>query len=180
MRLKKFFSQQKIEILRQSGYKEYNPLDDMSASENAYALIRKYEKFVPALYSNDGGGGGGNCTIGYGHLIHTGPCIDADFAKYANGISQSDAENFLKTDVEVRENIIKQHIKVMLTQNQFDALVSFLFTSRGFYPKMLAKLNAGDFENVPAEMKDVISSGGQIAPGLIPRREEETQLFSRK
>ncbi len=47
--LKKFFSQRKIEILRQSGYKEYNPLDDMSASENAYDLIRKFEKFIPKL-----------------------------------------------------------------------------------------------------------------------------------
>ena len=180
VKLKEFFSRQKIEILRQSGYKEFNPLDDMKASENAYNLIRKYEKFVPKLYSNDGGGGGGNCTIGYGHLIHKGPCTNVDFAKYPNGISQSEAEATLGADVGIVEDIIRKHVKVMLTQNQFDALVSFLFTSGGFYPKLLAKLNAGDFEGVPAEMKDVISSNGKVANGLIPRREEETQLFSRK
>jgi len=64
--------------------------------------------------------------------------------------------------------------------SRWGAWFLFLLTSKRFFSKMIAKLNAGDFDGVPAEMKDVIFSGGRIAPGLIPRREEETQLFSRK
>lgn len=176
----KFFRKGKFEILRQSGFKEATILDNIKTSDVGYNLIRKYEKFVPKLYSNDGGGRGGNCTIGYGHLIHRGPCTSADFAKYANGISQPEAEGLLKTDVEVRENIIRMNVKVLLTQNQFDALVSFLFTSGGFSQNLLTKLNAGDFDGVPEEMKKIIYSGGKLAPGLVTRREEETQLFSNK
>ena len=164
-------------ILRQSGFKEYNPLDDMKASENAYNLIKQFEKFIPNPYDNDGGG---NCTIGYGHLIHKGLCTSADFAKYSNGISLPEAEAMLKSGVETAEVLIRKSVKVMLSQNQFDALVSFIFTSGKFYPNLLNKLNAKDFDNVPAEMKDVLLSNGKIAPGLVLRRAAETELFSRK
>ena len=178
--LNKFFQKGKFEILRQSGFKEASILDNMKTSNAGYNLIRKHEKFVPKLYSNDGGGRGGNCTIGYGHLIHRGVCTSADFAKYPNGISQAESEAFLKKDVEGVENIIRRNVTVQLTQNQFDALVSFLFTSGRFFPDLLTKLNAGDFEGVPAEMKRIIYSNGKIAPGLVTRREEETRLFSSK
>ena len=155
----------------------------MKASENAYNLIRKYEKFVPKLYSNDGGGGGGNCTIGYGHLIRKGPCTTDDFAKYPNGISQPDAEATLKSDVEIREEMIRRNVKVLLNQNQFDALISFLFTmGEGTLRSstLLKKLNSSDYVAVPVEMSKFLYSNGKLANGLIPRRQEEAQLFSRQ
>lgn len=172
-----FFQKGKTEILRLTGFKEALILDNMKTSEVGYNLIGKFEKYEPKLYSTDGGG---NCTIGYGHLIRKGICISEDYAKYPNGLSLAEAEAFLKTDVEIVEAVMRRRVTVQLTQNQFDALASFIFTSGDFPPILLKKLNARDFVNVPAEMKDVIYSNGKLAPGLVVRREEETQLFSSK
>lgn len=86
----------------------------------------------------------------------------------------------LKSGVETAEGLIRKNVKVMLTQNQFDGLVSFIFNTGTFYPNLLNKLNTKDFDNVLAEMKNVLLSNGKIAPGLVPRRAAETELFSRQ
>ena len=181
--IKKFFQKGKKEVIGLSGFKEATLLDNMKTSDVGYNLIKKYEKFVPKLYSNDGGGRGGNCTIGYGHLIHTGPCTSADFAKYPNGISQTEAETTLRKDVEIVEDLIRNNVTVQLTQNQFDALISFLFTmgeGRFRTSTLLKQLNISDYDSVPVEMRKFLYSNGKLAPGLTPRREEEAGLFSGK
>lgn len=182
-RIDAFLRQGRRSVLKNAGFKEASILDNLKTSEVGYNLIKKYEKFVPKLYSNDGGGGGGNCTIGYGHLIHEGPCTPADFARYGNGISLPEAEATLRTDAEIVEDTIRRNVKVSLSQNQFDGLVSFLFTlGEGSFKssRLLGFLNAGDFNSVPIEMRKFIYSNGKLANGLVPRREEEAQLFSGK
>ncbi|SIT44014.1 Lysozyme (fragment) [Paraburkholderia ribeironis] len=45
----------------------------------------QWEAFRPHLYDHDGAGGGGNATIGYGHLVHMGPISGAPSeAPYVN------------------------------------------------------------------------------------------------
>jgi GH24 family phage-related lysozyme (muramidase) len=95
-----------------------------------------------------------NCTVGIGHLLHKGPCTAEDKARWAN-ITREQSLALFKEDLISRENVVNNYVKVSLTQNQFDALVSFVFNvgsgigtkDRGFVNStLLRKLNAGDYE----------------------------------
>ena len=45
---------------------------------------------------------------------------------------------------------------------------------------MLKKLNAGEYEEVPSQMKRWNKAGGKVLQGLIRRREAESLLFEGK
>ena len=85
--------------------------------------------------------GGGVWTIGYGH---TGSDVREGLT-----IPLSEAERLLTRDLRVAEGHVNDAVKVKLTQNQFDALVSFTYNLGGgaFRSSTLLKLlNAGDYE----------------------------------
>jgi GH24 family phage-related lysozyme (muramidase) len=71
-------------------------------------------------------------------------------------------------------------VKVSVTQNQFDALVDFVFNlGQGKFAgsTLLRGLNAGDFSGAAAEFVKWDHAGGQVVPGLLRRRLAEAQLF---
>jgi lysozyme len=71
-------------------------------------------------------------------------------------------------------------VHVPLTQNQFDALVSFVFNlGVGNFrtSTLLKKLNAGDNDGAAQEFGRWIHAGGKALPGLVRRREAERALF---
>ncbi|NQZ90755.1 MAG: lysozyme [Moritella sp.] len=143
------------------------------------------EGFMPRLY-DDGGNGKGHCTIGYGHLVHYDPCNSQKFhseQQFINGISVEKGISLLKKDYAFAEVAVNDLVKVSLNQNQFDALVIFIFNvGRGAFYKstLLKKLNAGSYESVPSELRRWNRSGGKIMNGLISRREKEVVLFNKK
>jgi hypothetical protein len=58
-----------------------NPNQSLTTSDLGIEFIKAHEAFVPCLYNDgegavcaSGDGGLGNCTIGYGHKVHDGPC----------------------------------------------------------------------------------------------------------
>ena len=72
-------------------------------------------------------------------------------------------------------------VKVPLNQNQFDALVSFVFNvgNNAFRDSTLVKvLNAGHFDQVPTQLRRWIRDNGKIVKGLINRREKEIALWN--
>jgi len=80
---------------------------------------------------------------------------------------------------------VASNVKVPLTQEQFDALVSFAFNvGEGNFESstLLEKLNAGHPEQVPAQLKrwnKVTINGQKVASkGLTRRRGREAKLFS--
>ena len=78
------------------------------------------------------------------------------------------------------EGYIKELIKVPLKQNQFDALVSWVFNLGPANLKastMLKFLNAGDYHLVPSQMKRWNKAGGEVKQGLVRRREAESVLW---
>jgi hypothetical protein len=69
---------------------------------------------------------------------------------------------------------------VPLTQNEYDALVSFTYNAGGgnlAKSTLLRKLNAGDYDGAAAEFDKWVSSKGQRLNGLIRRRNAEEALF---
>lgn len=83
-------------------------------------------------------------------------------------------------DLSKFENAVDRLVKVTLTQNQFDALVSFTFNvGEGALAKstLLKKLNAGQYDAVPAELMKWTKGGGKELPGLVRRRRAEAAMW---
>lgn len=150
-----------------------------SISQAGISLIESFEGFRTKMYNDVAH----NCTIGYGQLIHKGPCTGKNPAEkpYLKGISQPQAEELLKQKVQTFEATIKAYVKVDLNQNQFDALVSFVYNvGPGAFQSstLLANLNKGLYASVPGEMMKWVYAGGVVQPGLANRRKKEAELFS--
>lgn len=119
--------------------------------------------------------GGGVWTIGYGH---TGADVREGLT-----IPLSEAERLLTRDLRVAEGHVNDAVKVKLTQNQFDALVSFVYNVGGgaFRSSTLLKLlNAGDYGNAADQLLRWNKDNGKVVDGLTNRRREERELFLRK
>jgi len=141
----------------------------MKSSANCYKLIKHYEgcELNAYLCPSD------KLTIGYGHIN--------DVTK-GEIITQEQADNFFLQDIINFETIVNNLVKVKLSQNQFDALVSFVFNvGRGSFETstLLNLLNKGDYNDIPAQLlrwdKD---SKGSILDGLEKRRKSESILWT--
>lgn len=114
----------------------------------------------------------GILTIGWGH---TGSDVTPGMK-----VTQEQAEFLLSRDVAKAERAVKRLITVPITQNQFDALVSFTFNLGGgnLQASTLRKvINRGDIHEVPAQFRRWVFAGGKKLRGLQARREEEIALF---
>ena len=141
-----------------------------SLSDRGLSFIERHEGFVDHLYNDSAG----NCTIGYGHLLHQGGCNSSDRARYPHGISRAQARNLLGADVGVAERAVRSDVKVRLNQHQFDALVSFTFnigTNAFKRSTLLRVLNQGHYAQVPAQMMRWTTGG------LESRRRDEVRLW---
>jgi GH24 family phage-related lysozyme (muramidase) len=111
-------------------------------------------------------------TIGYGHY---GADVTANMT-----ITQAQAETMLKNDLKRYEKPVNDYVKVDITQNMFDALVSFCYNCGGAALKgstLLKKLNTKDYIGAAAQFSVWNKSGGNVINGLIKRRAAEAELF---
>lgn len=142
----------------------------MKASPAAYELVKRFEGcrltpyFCPA----------GVLTVGYGSTVEVVP---------GERISQAEAEDRLQDDIEAAEKSINAAVTVPLTQNQYDALVSWTFNLGGKRLQestMLKRINEGNFAEASLELRKWDKGGGRVLPGLVQRRLAESRLFDSK
>lgn len=115
-------------------------------------------------------------TIGYGH---TGTVNGKPIHKGMK-ISNEQAEQLLRADLEHFEKTINHNVKVPLNQGQYDSLVSLAFNigSKNFKEStLLRRLNAGDYEAAADQFLVWNKSGGKFVQGLLNRRERERAGF---
>ncbi len=139
----------------------------MKTSAEGLALIKKFEGLELEAYKC----AAGVWTIGYGHTKDVQP---------GDVWSESHASHMLEVELEEFEEYINDNVTVALSQNQFDALVSWVYNLGPANLKastMLKVLNSGDYEGVPAQIKRWNKAGGKVLQGLIRRREAEALLF---
>ena len=100
-----------------------------------------------------------------------------------DAISAERAEQLLEADLmEAEAAVSVRLVRVPLTDNQFAALVSFVFNEgEGAFAQstLLRKLNEGGYGLVPACLKSWIFAGGRVQPGLVRRRAAEAALWSK-
>lgn len=154
----------------------------MDISDKGLHLIGKFEGCVLHVY-NDAVRTPeypkGHATIGYGHLLHKGAFTPED----PQTITQEEAERILREDAARFVKCVNDHVRVPLTQNQFDACVSLAFNigegdevaGKGFAGSSLVKyLNSGGKD--PAEIRRLFCLW-QNPKILLPRRNAEATLF---
>lgn len=130
-------------------------------------------------YYDDLGPGKGNCTMGYGHKVHKDPCTAAELA---TKVAEKEIMRSFDADLRDAENAVNRNVKVSLTQEQFDALVSYTFNrGPGGAHKAFVLINAGDFTKAAAEISRHVTASDKKkmkrAGGLVARRAEESAPF---
>jgi len=141
--------------------------DHLKTSQEGISLIKSFEGCELESY---------RCsanvpTIGFGH---TAGVSDGDTCTI------EEAETMLAEDLVEFENYVKNYVETDLEQNEFDALVAWTYNLGPANLKestMLQEINAGNFEEVPRQMKRWNRAGGEVLDGLIRRREAESLLF---
>jgi len=145
----------------------------MRPTENAFGLIRPWETFKSYPYL---------CpakvpTIGFGSTYYK----DGTKVKLSDKpISLEAAESLMDFVATEMGNQIYELVEVILTQNQFDALVSFVYNvgiSAFAGSRLLKKINAGLMDEAALEFPKWNKSKGKILGGLIKRRAQEMELF---
>jgi lysozyme len=111
-------------------------------------------------------------TIGYGS---TGPHVTP-----GKVITEAQANDLLQDDLDRFEKAVTRLVTVPLTQNQYDALVSFAFNvgiSALERSTLLKRVNAKLFDQARAEFAKWNRAGGRPLAGLTRRRAAEAALF---
>ena len=142
----------------------------MKISPEGLALIKKFEGCELEAYQCSAG----VWTIGYGHTkgVEEGMTITKDQAE------QMLLEELVEYEVAVEEAVDNQ-----LDQCMFDALVSWTYNlgpTNLNNSTMLKVVNAGQYDDVPAQIKRWNKAGGKVLEGLVRRREAEALLFEGK
>ncbi len=134
-------------------------------------LIKEFEGLRLEAYPDPGSVDGNPWTIGYG---------STDGVKKGMKITKELAEAKLVADLSAAERAVTDLITVPLNDNQFAALTSFTFNlGRGNLSKstLRTKLNAGDYDSVPAQLARWNKNDGKVMAGLTRRRAAEGALW---
>jgi len=144
----------------------------MQTSTKGIELIKKHEGLRLTAYKDVGG----LWTIGYGHLLK----LPMEDYFLDNPISEEVATTMLKMDLFAAERALELNTVVPLTQNQFDALVSFIFNVGGRAYRdstLLRYLNEGNYAAAADQLLRWDKVGGKSVKGLANRRAAERTLF---
>jgi len=135
-------------------------------------LIKRFEGFYPNIYLCPAG----YPTIGYGHLVRPG-----EEKVFEGGIpSEKAGEALLLKDLDIAAGSVLRLIHVPLTDEQFDAMVSFTFNLGGGALQrstLRRKINREEHEEVPEQLMRWVWAGGRKLKGLIRRRKAEADLY---
>lgn len=110
---------------------------------------------------------------------HTGPEITAAMAGKIT-LSPARCADLLKQDTRASQKAVGALVTEPVTQEQYDALVSFTFNvGRGNLASstLLRKLNAGDCHGAAAEFPRWNRAKGKVLAGLTTRRADERTAF---
>ncbi len=155
----------------------------MHVGQRGKDLFKEWEGLVTHEYLDSGSAP----TIGIGHLLTRSErtsgkiTIGGQALDYRNGLTEQQCWDLLDLDLSGSEAVVNEAVKVSLNQNQFDALVSFVFNVgdgafRG--STLLRLLNQGQLDQVPAQLQRWVRDNGQVVQGLVNRRNKEIALWN--
>lgn len=140
---------------------------NLTISKRGLQFIRSKEGLRLVAYQDSVG----VWTIGYGHTETVYPKMK---------ITEGQAESLLRADLMRFEKAIRDLVDVPLSQNEYDALCSFVFNigeSAFMQSTLLRKLNNLDYEGAADQLPRWSYAGGKQLQGLLNRRRDERLLF---
>lgn len=148
----------------------------MKIGKSGLDLIKKFEGCELKAYLDIAG----IPTIGYGHT----ETVSLSDVKAGKTITQEEAEALLRSDLESREAALTKAINIEVNQNEFDALLSFVYNLgiQNFCRSTLRKyLNLGLKNEASKQFlqwnKARVNGELKVVYGLTRRREAEKTLF---
>jgi lysozyme len=149
----------------------------MKISKNGLNIIKKFEglELKPYLCPSK------IPSIGYGNTYYRN---NQKIKLTDDSITEEEANNLLEFIANKDfASCVNKYVKVELNQNQFDALVSFVYNVGNVNFKtstLLKKINKYDFVGASNEFKKWKRSNGKILKGLVRRRKSERNLFKKE
>jgi lysozyme len=141
---------------------------DLTYSNQGVALTKRFEGLRLTAYQDQVG----VWTIGYGH---TGRSVHGGMT-----ITEEQADLLLTSDLASAVTCVNHAVTSAISQNQFDALVDFVFNlgcGSLLGSTLLRSVNAGDFTAAAGQFPLWDHAGGKVIPGLLKRRQAEMALF---
>ncbi|WP_244651216.1 glycoside hydrolase family protein [Rhizobium sp. CFBP 8762] len=148
---------------------------EMKTSANGRKLIAEHEGNMLTAYQDSVG----VWTIGVGHTSAAGAPVVTKGMK----ITAAQSDEILSRDLANTEKEVRDLLKVSVTQNEFDALVSLGFNIGGTAlgkSTLIRKLNAGDWAGAADQFLVWNKAKGRVLAGLTKRRKAERTLFLSK
>lgn len=115
-------------------------------------------------------------SIGYGHNF-----VFGDGFTSKSVITMQQGHDLLLKDLKSREAAVRNSVRVPITQNMFDALVSLAYNiGEGKLAKstLIDRLNAGDYQGARDQFHVWNKVGTTVHPVLVGRRAREANLFA--
>ncbi|AYO54377.1 lysozyme [Acinetobacter wuhouensis] len=143
-------------------------------SENGFAIIREFEGLELKAYQDTGG----VWTIGIGTIKYP----NGNRVKEGDTCTQTQAEQWLKDDCVWVDACLDKYVKVPVSQNQFDALASFVYNiGENAFKKstMLTLINQNNLTAAANQFDRWVFDNGKRVQGLVNRRAKERKLFEK-
>lgn len=140
----------------------------MTFTQSAVDIVKRFEGCRLKAYLCPAG----KPTIGYG---------STENVQLGMEITQAEANDRLRKDMQAAADGVSKYCKTKLSQNQFDALVSFTYNigvGRFAGSTLLRLLNSGDLSGAAAQFPRWNKADGKTLPGLVTRRAAEQALFN--
>lgn len=146
----------------------------LTYSLKGLAVTEKFEAASgPVLIAYADKLAGGVPTVGWGH---TGPGV-----VIGKLYTREQCEQFLQEDIHWATNVCNSLVHVSLTQNEFDAVVDFIYNvgAGNFASSTLLKLlNSNCLAEAANEFERWDKAKGVVVAGLLRRRRAEKQEFN--
>lgn len=143
--------------------------------------IKRFEGFSSVIYHDSVG----VPTVGYGHIEHVYPgAVWVPHQKTPGRLTEAEATELLRIDLDKHYSPAVAALKLPLTQNQFDALVSFVYNcgigAVSNETHIGRDLRAHQWAAAANDLLQWDRAGGNVLAGLRYRREAERRLFLTK
>lgn len=150
--------------------------NNLKTSKAGKDLIRQFEGEILEVYRDLTG----RHTVGVGHLVAT-----HDKLKLGHKITKERSDELFEADIAGFEDALNKSLRVEVTQNEFDALVSLAFniganalrSSKSFRYLLNEGKKARFADAILSFNKARVRGRLQVVKGLSLRREAERKLF---
>jgi GH24 family phage-related lysozyme (muramidase) len=151
----------------------------LTLSKSGAAFIAAFEGFSATPYT------GRNCMLGYGHVIHPGPCTSTDYRTWGR-ITVQRGQALLQSDVNATfvPALGAGVPATPLTQSQFDALADWIYNEGPAYIIRASSIRTAlrarppRYASVPVGLMRYVNAAGRRLCGLYRRRASEVRLWT--